>query len=92
MRLRDSQVQKLGSHKHTVRMGTDWPLMAIMRSSATLHFSLELDPALKGNHGGELCLRLQSPTDLETHRGLLIFRRQGAAFGELFHVAEHLLK
>ena len=31
MRFRDKQVQKFGSHDHTVRMGTDWPLMAIYR-------------------------------------------------------------
>ena len=29
MRLQYSQVQKLGSHKHTVKMGTDWPFMAM---------------------------------------------------------------
>jgi len=33
-----------------------------------------------------------APTGLEVHRGLLIFRCQDAAFGELFHVAEHLLE
>ena len=31
-------------------------------------------------------------TYLERHRGLLISWRQGAAFGELLHVSEHLLE
>jgi hypothetical protein len=28
MRLRDKRVQKIGSHEHTVRIGSDWPPMA----------------------------------------------------------------
>ena len=34
----------------------------------------------------------QYQQDRELHRSLLIFRRQGAAFGKLFHVAEHFLE
>jgi len=41
---------------------------------------------------GELSPPSPTPTDLEPHRGVLIIRRQGAAFPKLFHVTEHLLE
>ncbi len=31
VRFRGKRVQKFGPHEHTLKMGTDWPLMAIMR-------------------------------------------------------------
>jgi hypothetical protein len=33
VRLRGKRVQKFGPHEHALRMGSDWPLMAIWHSS-----------------------------------------------------------
>lgn len=42
MRFRGQQVQNFGSREHMVRMGSDWPLMAIYRQSKCIICTSEL--------------------------------------------------
>ena len=48
MRLRGKRVQKFGPHEHTFRMGSDWPLMAIVHAlrSAFWLDGVRCDPTL----------------------------------------------
>ena len=42
--MRGKRVQKFGPHEHTVKVGTDWPLMAMYRQLQEITL---IDPAVR---------------------------------------------
>ena len=69
-----------------------YPDEAAGRSRGNAHCDTQPRWGPRGIMRDELSPLSPTPTDLELHWSFFIVRRQSAAFGELFHVAEHLLE